>query len=583
MWLVLSKFWRLLKICNSGPGRVVGFILLAAILALEMVSIYVSLILITWNADFYNALEKHEVAVAITQVGVFFLIVVVNSARAIASGYMQGVLQIRWREKLTDVALSSWLTDKAYWFMSLKQGEAQPDNPDQRISEDCALFVNRVLNEGIGLISNSVAIFSYVAVLWSLSAFALPLGFIGLDMNIPRYMVWAAFLYVIVSTLITHVLGRPLKSVLVLQQKREADFRFSMAHIRQFSGDIAVMNGEKSERTILDGRFAAVRGNWFTLIRREAILGCFTYPYRHSIFRIPLFLALPGYFAGALTLGGVMQIVSAFTQVTTTLSWFIFNYRKLAELVAAIARLHGFFAATERSREEKELVERKSSVCGGLQLRSLVLKTPADRRLLAIDDMHIAAGETVWLRGRSGLGKTTLLKLLARAWRFASGEIRMPDGKTLFLSQKPYLPRCDSYGVLAYPQAASDVQPAEFDRVIAMVGLAGKVSRDAQTITDNGAAAFSTLSGGELQRLALARALLIRPDWLFLDEATSALDALSEAHILALLRHELPHATIVMLSHHQPKGLEFTRTIDLEQLDVMASAVAPMASTFQTA
>ncbi|TPF75367.1 ABC transporter ATP-binding protein/permease [Brucella gallinifaecis] len=559
MLIVLKQFWQLLKYCNSGEGKALSWLFLALIFALKLVGIYAGLWLIKWTADFYNALEQRNVSVAINQIGVFWLIVLINTCIGLSGEYLQGTLRIRWRQKLTEIVISAWMANKAYWHLAIRKDGHKPDNPDQRIAEDCELFVKHTLAEGIDLITTIIALFSYVAVLWGLSTYVLSFSIFGMDIAIPRYMLWAAFLYVFISSFMTHFFGQRLKTTFVEQQKKEADFRFAMAHLRQHAGDIAVMNGENREKQILADKFSAVRENWFRLVFRQVQLGIFTFPYRHSIFKIPTFLGLPAYFASSLTFGGLMQLGQAFSHVSTNLSWFIFNYRKLAELVSAVSRLSGFLNAIQTVGREGQ-ISIAQPAHSSLNLRDVTLKTPDGQDLLKISNLDIEAGKTVWLRGRSGLGKTTLLRLIAGAWNFASGTLHRPHATMLVLSQKPYMPNASLYDAISYPLFAEQFDQAEIDTVLDKVGLS-KLSLPAASAEN---IAPGTLSGGELQRLALARALLMKPDWLFLDEATSALDKPSETQLLNLLRHELPNSTIIILAHREPENLSIDRVIDLE-------------------
>lgn len=560
---VLKQFTRLLRLCVSGRGGKAGLALLAGVLALQLAGIYFSVRLVTWTSDFYGALEKVDARAAVWQIGVFAVIVGLNSARGLTAEYMQKMLHIRWRRSLTEAALGSWFSDRAYWRLSQGDCPRDVDNPDQRIADDCHLFVKGMLEEGIELITKIVAIFSYLILLWSLSTFALGFSVWGFDVSIPRYMVWAAFIYVALSSWLTHMLGRPLQSLFYVQQKREGDFRFSMARIRQSSDEIALMGGENAERASLDRRFDGIVLNWRKLAAREFLLGCFTFPYQHTVLRIPLFVALPGFLAGSIALGGLMQIAMAFSNVVTTLSWFIFSYRPLANLVAASSRLDGFLTAMAAVRRRPSGIARDVST-GGLHVRDLELRTPDGRLLLEIGRLDLQPGETVWLRGQSGLGKTTLMKAIAGGWDHGKGRIRAPAARTLFLPQKAYFPQGDIFGAIAYPGFAEDCDRQDIRAALEAVGLSDADIARLGGAADGHPLVVSDLSGGELQRLALARALVHRPDWLFLDEATSALDDEAEALLLAMLRQKLPRAAIVIVSHRDPAAIGARRTIDLE-------------------
>ncbi|MDP3315426.1 MAG: ABC transporter ATP-binding protein/permease [Devosia sp.] len=556
MLRVLGQFWRLLSLCVKGPGGKLGLLFFALVVALNLGGVYATLRIIAWTKDFYSALEAVDASAALAQIGVFGMIVGLNTVRALTAQYLNKLLLIRWRRTLTEAVRDRWLSGKAYWHMA-NGDTATIDNPDQRIADDCRLFLSGVLSEAMDLITNVVAIFSYIIVLWNLSTFALSLDFVGLDVEIPRYMLVAAFVYVALSSLLTHVLGAPLKTLYVEQQRREADFRFALARMRSNVDEIAMLGGEAAERRTLDQRFGEIMRNWKRLINRELILSCFTFPYNHTVLRIPLFVALPAFLAGSVNFGGLMEISTAFSSVVTTLSWFIFSYRDLADLVAASSRLDTFLNAADRGSAAQ--VARPAPGPGPLDIRNLELRLPNGRPLLRIDALQVAPGEAVWLAGASGLGKTTLFKAIAGLWSHADGQITAAGGTSMLLPQKPYMPIGTVTDAVAYP-CAPEAFPAEA-RLAALdaVGLGDRL--DAML----GEAEGSTngLSGGEMQRLALARLLLHKPDFAFLDEATSALDLDAERQLLGLLRERLPHTAFVVVAHREPTGFGALRKVAL--------------------
>lgn len=562
---VLGQFWRLLKLCIAGEGGKIGLALYAIVLGLELSQILVSLRMIEWSKTFYDALQQVDGPTALAQVGIFFVIVFTGVLLTLSSSFTRQHLEIRWRRSLTNAAMTRWLGNRSYLKLE-RERTGSLDNPDQRIAEDCRFFLAGPMGEhgsGIGLIplsldliTNIVAIFSYVAVLWSIASFALPLGFLGVDGEIPRYMVWAAFLYVALSTGLTHFLGRPLKRLYAEQQRREADFRFGLIRVRENAEPIAMAGGEGAERRDLDRRFGGIVINWKRLINRELILMSFTYPYRSTVLRIPTFLALPAFFAGSVTFGGLMQLASAFSQVTTTLSWFIFSYRPLADLVAAAGRLDSFLNATDDSAGARPGIVERPSPNGSLGLSGLELFAPDGRRLLGLDSLGVRPGEAVWLAGPSGLGKTTLLKTIAGTWSHATGRIETPTGTTGFLPQDAYLPAGGVLDAVAYPRDPGDIPVTEREAALRAVGLG-------HLILANPSEAGKGLSGGEQQRLALARLLVLKPQWAFLDEATSALDLAAERNLLGLLRRELPETAFLVVAHREPTGLGPIRKVEL--------------------
>ena len=556
----------LLRLCIAGPGGKGGLALYAVVLALELASVAISLRLIAWTKSFYDALQQLDAAEALRQVGVFGLIVLVEVVRNLSAAYLHKLLEIRWRGALTAQVLDRWLANKAYWRSRGSADGGVMDNPDQRIAEDCRLFLAGPATDhssqtgfiplSMDVVTKIVGLVSYLTLLWGLSTFPLNLSFLGIDADLPRYMVWAAFVYVALSIGVTHLLGRPLKQLYFNQQRREADYRFALVRVRENSDAIALSGGEAVERRELDGRFAGIVENWRRLIGRELILSCFTYPYRFTVLRIPTFLALPAYFAGSVTFGGLMQLSSTFSQVVTTLSWFIFAYRPLSELAAASSRLGRFVESLEEPQPRSELDSRPASG-DALTISGLDLRTPAGRRLISLPDFVARPGDSIWLQGASGLGKTTLVKALAGVWKHGQGRIAVPDATSLFLPQKPYMPLGGVCEAVAYPKHADAFAQTAIDDALTQVGF------DAEKVRALVAGGPGNLSGGELQRLALARVFLHRPDWVFLDEATSALDGKTEAEILASIRKQLPDAALVIVSHRKPTGVGRLKTLDL--------------------
>ncbi|PVH27608.1 ABC transporter ATP-binding protein/permease [Pararhodobacter oceanensis] len=552
MRAILKRLGWLAWLAASGPGAWKGLGLFALILTLEFVGIWLSVQMINWSKAFYDALEQMDAAEALRQVGIFGIIVGVMSVTTLIGSWLTKWLRINWRQNLTDRALALWLDGGAYWHLRPGLSANPVENPDQRIAEDCNRFIEYLLSFSIDLITRVVSLVTYLAVLWNLSNFPLPLDFIGIDAEIPRYMVWAAFVYVFGSSLITHFLGRPIKNLSFRQERREADFRHALVQVRDRADEIAQSGGEGAERRRLDERFHAVRTNWRRLIGQEFIMGLFVTPYYRSVLRIPTFLALPAYFGGAVTLGGLMQMAGAFSRVTNTLSWFIFRYERLARFVAVSERLEGLFRAARAPDPVPDVpraLERRTSEAG-LRSEGLQLYTPLGVALAPVPDMVISPGQRVWLRGASGQGKTTLLSALRGVWPYGVGTLELPDAPMMALPQVPLAFADGMLQTLTYPHAPSDYDPAQLEDVLRRVGLAGRIPQ-----TD-GPEALQGLSVGERQRLALARAVLLQPEWLLIDEATSALDPASEAELLDLLRRELPRSTILCVAHRPPVGLQ---------------------------
>ncbi|MDR1941155.1 MAG: ABC transporter ATP-binding protein/permease [Endomicrobium sp.] len=537
---VVRSIFRLIRICVSTREGKIGIIFYAAVFFLNIVGVKVSLEMIKWNKYFYNALEKYDTQAVFYQVKMFAILVLASSSIYLISTFLQKMLQIRWRNVLTHRALNIWLKDKNYWHLS-SSDKAELDNPDQRIAEDCRTFVEHLTGTTLELLNKCIGLTTYVVVLWSIATYALSFTVFGAHISIPHYMVWLAPIYVAVSSLLTHYLGRPLIKLNVEQKHREADFRYCLTRFRESKDAVALQSGEKVERAIMDERFISIIKNWKKLIRRDLILGCFTRPYMATILRIPVFLALPAYLFGKVTLGSLMQISSAFQNVVTNLSWFIFYYRDLAALAASSVRFDAFLSAAESfTYAQQELPKQKDK----LDIKDLTLYSPENKILFSIGSVKISKGDTLLIQGSSGKGKTTLFRTIAGLHHNYTGSIAVPENKSMFLPQKAYFPLGGLAHAVSYPNSFDEKSATEIKDILKKVQFPDKDIETRFMQYD-----MSLLSGGEQQRLVIARILFNKPEWIFMDESTNALDYESEKFLIELMQSQLPKSTYVIVSH----------------------------------
>ncbi|MEN1833173.1 ABC transporter ATP-binding protein/permease [Pseudomonas lijiangensis] len=498
-----------------------SWVLLLSVIGMGLLVVQINVWINAWSKTFYDTLGEFKTEALYALMGQYCMYIAGYVVIVVYLEWLRKALVLRWRRAMTKTTIDAWMQGQAYYRLGLT---GEPDNPDQRIAEDVDLLVDRSVELLASFIINMAQVLAFAGVLWNLSG-VLNFQLLGHDITIHGYLLWAAVIYTVLGTAFTHYLGSPLQPLNFQQQRYEADFRASLLRKRDHAEQIALYGGEAVEKRQLGERFEHIAGNWWQLMERMRKLQFFTVSYDRVSRIIPVFAALPAFLAKTITLGGLMQIRSAFTAVQGSLSWFIDVYPRLAAWSATVERLGQFQQAIEATRGQVRDIER-----------------------------------TVALRieGRSGLGKSTLLRTLQGLWPYYRGNWELPGGSSLLIPQQPYLPEMPLRQLLTYP-ATECPSDARLMQVLHQVGLSKLEHRlDQQTEWTR------ELSGGEQQRLGLARALLNAPQTLYLDEATNQLDDQSACHLLNVLRQELPDTLVIGISHQPSVANLFQRTLDLQ-------------------
>ena len=525
----VSQTWALTRPYFVSEKKWQAWALFIAITTLNLGMVYMAVLFNEWNKLFYDALQEKNAQVFWSQLGRFTYLAFGFIVIAVYRFYLTQLLQMRWRAWMTEYYLERWLSNRAFYQLELMRfasrpddSDAQarnPDNPDQRIQEDIHQFTSHSISLTMGLLNSVVTLASFIGILWGLSGgFAFTIG--TTEFNIPGFMVWMALLYCLAGSVLSHYLGRPQIRLNFEQQRREAEFRHHMVRVREYSEAIALDRGEAVERQQLDTRFTQVLGNYLALIRAQKRLIWFTSFFGQAAVVFPFLVAAPRFFSGAIQLGGLMQIASAFGQVQGALSWFVDNYSSLAAWRATTDRLTSF----EASFSSLALPDQGLSITNSETLEStdLHLELPRGEVLLQEARFKAEPGDSILLHGPSGSGKSSLFRALAGIWPFASGHLQCPHD-AMFMPQHPYFPNGPLRQALAYPQMASRFTDDQLRQALTQAQLP-----DLAWQLDRVEAWGQTLSGGERQRLAMARVLLKKPQWVFADEITSALDEATE-------------------------------------------------------
>jgi len=509
-----------------------------------------------WNRRFYDSIQNKDEATFWREIITFSwlaaMFIAVFVARAIVSPY----LRLRWRRWLTRHYLAHWLDGRGYYRIELQR---TVDNADQRIAEDLRMLGEYTMQLLLGLLSAVATLISFLAILWGLSG-PLSLAPIGLDFTVPGYMAWVCLIYAVVGTFLANLVGRRLIPLNYQRQRYEANFRFALVRVRENAEGIALYRGEQREADLLNLRFADVFANGWKVLFTQAQLAFYQSGYAQLAIVFPYVVTAPNFFAGVITFGVMTQTASAFGQVQSALSFFIDNYTYLAELRAVMDRLRGLQEASDaRLPTAIDVVPEQGHP--GVTTSDLTLGLPTGQVLLRDVKVNLPPGRSTLLTGASGSGKSTLFRALAGIWPFGKGHVHVPAGaRVLFLPQKPYIPIGTLRDAVKYPDEHSRASDEEIVAALTAVELghlAGRLNEVAHW--------SNMLSGGEQQRLAVARALVFKPDWLFLDEATASLDEPMEAEIYRQLKERLPTTTLVSIGHRPSLRRWHDRHIELKR------------------
>lgn len=535
VWYLTKSYWQ-------SEEKKKAFFLLTCIIALTLGIVFMLVQLNTWNNSFYSALQNYDAEKIFSELIHFSWLAAIYIILAVYSYYLQQTLILNWRRWLTTRFIDIWLKNKTYY--NLQMFGKDTDNPDQRISEDVRQFVEMTLSFAIGILKAACTFVSFVFILYQLSG-PLTFEFMGRTWTINGYMLWASLIYSIVGTYLTHVVGRKLVKLNFIQQRYEADFRFSMIRLRESAESVAFYRGEAQEGKIFKNRFKLLLDNFWQLVNKQKQLVFLNSGYSQIAIIFPFVVAMNRYLAKEVSLGGLMQVASAFGRVQDSLSYFVDMYSSIAQWQAVVMRLTYFGRHMHEVSEQAERfsVERFASA-ETVSVEQMQVNLPDGAPLLTDLNFTLRPGANVLIKGVSGSGKSTLLRALAGIWPFVTGRINLPKTEELmFIPQKPYLPLGTLREALLYPgnKPLSDEELYYLLDLCQIGYLRDKLDVNADW--------SHVLSVGEQQRLAFVRAHIQQPKWLFLDEATSALDEDTEATMYALLAERLQQTTIVSIGH----------------------------------
>jgi len=526
---------------NSEQRYKASFMLVLAVICV------VGLVLATagfswWWVMFWAAFEAKSMLALIASMKIFAGLAIAYLGLKSAFSFLVDSIKINWRQWLTEKLISEYL-DGENNYLELSRTSKELNNPSQRIQEDVDSFVKATISLSLNFIKSTLTQVTFISTLWVIGG---PLAFtlFGANIIIPGYLVWVALALAISATGIKNYIGKRLESLNNTEANAEADFRSELEQIPQNAESIALERGETYFKNSLTHKFSVIFNNAYQKIIVRSSLAAFDGFYNQFSWIFPYLAAAPIYFGNAISLGQLMQIGFAFSEVNESFGWFMNSFEELSAYKTSIRRVVELREAIAKGNDDSSEKNIKIDCCSNqIIINNLQLNKPTGNNAISNPlNLTINENEKALIAGPSGLGKSTLLKAIAGTWKFGSGQITVPKENTMYVPQSPTIPRNSSLkAILAYPKPIETYKDEEYREVMTKADLTTHIDK-----LDENNDWGNVFSGGEKQRIAFARVFLANPEWVFLDESTSALDTSREEK----LYKELPES-YVSISHSQ--------------------------------
>ena len=537
----LRDCWSLIRPWWVSEEKWVARGLFLLVFALDLSIVRIGAWLANWNESFFNAFQNYNLDDVWKLLFEALLIALTGITVEASRTWFYQTLQMKWRKWVTDVYLDGWMKGRVFHRI---ESNHEIDNADQRISEDLKQMVELSLHLSLGFFANLFKLVTFSIIIWNISG-TLSFAIWGVQVNIPGYMLWVSIVYALIASIFMEKRGREMVSVEYEQQQRESDFRFMMMRIRENSSEIAISNGEESEKSALKRYFSRIENNWDFIKRYTKRITVIEKGYTEFGILLAYLMIIPRYFAHQIQLGSIMKLTMSFTNVRVGFAWFVFQYKRLTSLRSMCRRLAELYVCMNADYDTSIDFTSNDEDC--IKVDNLEIALSDGTLITKVDHLKIVPGSRWLIKGHSGAGKTTFLKAISGIWQYGSGTISLPQKNLMFLPQVSYLPIGNLKTALCYPNPPEQFANEDCIRVLKECRLEQYLdSLETDDLSWN-----RKLSPGEKQRLAFARCILLKPDYLFLDEATSAMDPELEGNVFKVLTDRLKDTAIISVAHRE--------------------------------
>jgi putative ATP-binding cassette transporter len=556
---LVPQLGMMIRALLASPVRNRLLLLAMSVFSVILATAYGQNRLNSWNKPFYDALARRDLREFLFQLGMFGIIAGGLLVLNVAQRWLGEMLKLKLRTGLAYDLIGNWLQPRRAF--RLANAGAIGDNPDQRMHEDARHLADLSADLGIGLLQASVLLLTFVSVLWQISSgFVLELG--AHRFAIPGYMVWAALFYAGTGSLLSYWVGGSLINRNAERYAREADLRYSLVRVNEHIDAIALAGGEADEERRLEVDLRSVFAATRRLVTGLTNLTWVTAGYGWFTLVAPILVAAPLYFAKTLSFGGLMVAAGGFSQVQSSLRWFVDNFSVIADWRATLVRVASFrraVIATDALHDVESQITFAEGEPGRITIENLEIASPAGCTLLAERKVEVKAGERVLIVGEPGTGKTLLFRALAGLWPWGAGRVLHPKGEELFyMPRTPYLPPGTLREALAYPSSVEKFATPDYQRALNRLDLASL-----EPMLDISKRWDRELSEDEQQRLAFASLLLHAPHWVLIDEVLDALDDETLQCVAEVLTKDLLHSGVIYIGRGEAQVRLFARVVHL--------------------